>query len=66
MFYFVFDQIFMNYLILGRLYDLVSSGEGLAILDQGSSFGAGNLIDFGINSNTSAKGFLKCTYKVSE
>jgi hypothetical protein len=27
------------------------------------SFGGGNLQHFGINSNTSANGFLKCTYK---
>ena len=49
-----------------RFHELVCSGEGLAIIEQGTAFGAGNLIDFGINSNTSAKGFLKCTYRVSE
>ena len=34
--------------------------DGLAILDQGISFGGGQLLHYGINSNTSAIGFLKC------
>ena len=34
--------------------------DGLAILDQGISFGGGQLPHYGINSNTSAIGFLKC------
>ena len=37
---------------------------GIAILDQGSSFGGGALASFGINSNTSANGFIKCSYAV--
>ena len=48
-----------------RLHELISTGDGLAIVEQSQAFGAGCLINFGINSNTSAKGFLKCTYRVS-
>ena len=43
--------------------ELVTTGDGVAIIEQGMSFGGGNLQYFGINSNTSANGFLKCTYK---
>ena len=42
---------------------MVTSGEGIAILEQGLCFGGGDLQEYGINSNTSANGFLKCTYK---
>ena len=35
----------------------------MAIIDEGHGFGGGNLASYGINSNTSAKGFLKCTYR---
>ena len=35
----------------------------MAILDQGLSLGGGALQNFGINSNTSANGFIKCLYK---
>ena len=51
------------YHILFRLNDLVATGDGLAILDQGLSLGGGALQNFGINSNTSANGFIKCLYK---
>ena len=34
--------------------------DGIAILDQGISFGGGQLLHYGINSNTSAISFLKC------
>ena len=34
--------------------------DGLAILEAGLSFGGGNLCSYGINSNTSANGFVKC------
>ena len=30
------------------------------------SFGGGNLQNFGINSNTSANGFIKCLYRKKE
>lgn len=46
-----------------RLNDLVTTGDGIAILDQGLSFGGGALQNFGVNSNTSANGFIKCLYK---
>jgi len=35
----------------------------LAIIDEGLSFGGGALVNYGINSNTSAFGFLKCILK---
>ena len=38
-------------------------GDGLAIIDAGLNFGGGILGRYGINSNTSGGGFLKCTYK---
>jgi hypothetical protein len=41
----------------------VSSGDGIAIVEQGLSFGGGSLQYFGINSNTGANGFLKGFYK---
>lgn len=49
-----------------RLTELVNSGDGIAILEEGLSFGGGDLQYYGINSNTSANGFLKCTYKKRE
>lgn len=43
---------------------MVNNSEGgLAILEQGDYFGGGQLQDYGINSNTSANGFMKCTYR---
>jgi len=42
------------------------NGEGFAIIDAGISFGGGQLGNYGINSNTSGAGFLKCTYKKME
>ena len=39
------------------------SGKSIAILDAGSAFGGGSLGMYGINSNTKAHGFLKCTSK---
>lgn len=41
----------------------VMQGDGLAIIDAGINFGGGILGKYGINSNTSGGGFLKCTYK---
>ena len=62
---FNFFSTFLNltFLISCRLNELVSSGDGLAILEQGLAFGGGDLVNFGINSNTSARGFIKCCYK---
>jgi hypothetical protein len=45
------------------LNELVGSGEGLAILDQGLALGGGALQHYGVNSNTSANGFIRCLYK---
>ena len=42
---------------------MVSTGNGIAILEQGLALGGGALQNFGINSNTSANGFIKCLYK---
>ena len=52
-----------NALKTNRLAELVNSGDGIAIIEEGLSFGGGDLQHYGINSNTSANGFLKCTYK---
>lgn len=38
-------------------------GDSVAIIDDGISFGGGNLGMYGINSNTSASGFLKCLFR---
>ena len=50
-----------NAIKTNRYHKLVTSGDGLAILDQGLSFGGGDLQYFGINSNTSARGFVQWT-----
>lgn len=42
----------------GKLQELVNN-DGLAIIDKGTSFGGGQLCNYGINSNTSANGFVK-------
>ena len=51
---------------MSRLNELVAKGDGLAVIEQGLTLGGGNLINFGINSNTSANGFIKCLYKRRE
>ena len=38
----------------------------MAIVEAGINFGGGILGRYGINSNTSGGGFLKCTYKKSK
>lgn len=48
-----------------RLNELLQ-GDGLAILDSGLNFGGGLLSKYGINSNTSGGGFLKCTFKKNQ
>ena len=61
----------INGLKTGRLSDLIrskdtggsSNNSGLAIIDEGISFGGGQLQNYGINSNTSAGGFLKAITK---
>ena len=52
----------MNAVKTNRLTELLQ-GDGLAIIDAGINFGGGILGRYGINSNTSGGGFLKCTYK---
>jgi len=47
---------------LNRLSQLLD-GDGIAILESGLSFGGGCLQNFGLNSNTSSNGFIKCLYK---
>ena len=49
-----------------RLNELVGKGDSIAILEANMSFGQGGLHGFGINSNTSANGFIKCLYKRRE
>ena len=46
-----------------RLNELVNTGDSIAVLDSGMAFGGGTLQNHGINSNTSANGFIKCLYK---
>ena len=55
-----------NAIKTNRYHELVTTGDGLAILDQGLAFGGGDLQSFGIHSNTSARGFIKCCYKKKE
>jgi hypothetical protein len=45
-----------------RLHELVTTGEGIAIVEQGLSLGGGDLQHFGLNSNTSANGFMRGLY----
>lgn len=47
---------------LHRLQELLN-GDGIAVLESGLSLGGGCLQNFGLNSNTSANGFIKCLYK---
>lgn len=35
----------------------------MAVVESGLNFGGGLLSHYGINSNTSGGGFLKCTFK---
>lgn len=61
--------LFCNALKTNRLKNLVMEEGGVAVLEMGQSFGGGSLQFYGINSNTSANGFIKCafnkTFKVS-
>jgi hypothetical protein len=61
----------VNSLKTGRLNDLIrskdsgiGSNNGIAIISEDISFGGGQLGEYGINSNTSASGFLKCISRV--
>lgn len=52
----------INALKSNRFSELIQD-DGLAIIDQGTCFGGGALTQYGINSNTSANGFLKCIFR---
>lgn len=54
--------VLVNAVKTNRLNELLQ-GDGLAIIDSGLNFGGGILGRYGINSNTSGGGFLKCAYK---
>ena len=54
--------LLVNAVKTNRLIELLQ-GDGLAIIDAGINFGGGILGRYGINSNTSGGGFLKCAYK---
>jgi pyruvate/2-oxoglutarate dehydrogenase complex dihydrolipoamide dehydrogenase (E3) component len=54
--------ILVNAVKTNRLNELLQ-GDGVAIIDAGLNFGGGTLSHYGINSNTSGGGFLKCSYK---
>eukprot|EP00347_Sterkiella_histriomuscorum_P013633 403363974 len=54
--------ILVNAVKTNRLNEFMQ-GDGVAIIDSGLNFGGGLLSRYGINSNTSGGGFLKCTYK---
>lgn len=58
--------IFINAFKTNRFCELVTQGMGVAIVDAGTNFGGGRLGDYGINSNTSSKKFLECTYKTKK
>ena len=45
-----------------RLKNLLTQGNGIAILETGYTLGGGNLQHYIINSNTSADGFIQCLY----
>ncbi len=51
----------INALKTNRFPELIQN-DGIAILDTGTSFGGGNLCNYGINSNTSANGFVKSIF----
>ena len=49
-----------KFYLCSNRYGQLLQGDSIAIIDEGISFGGGNLSYYGINSNTSAAGFLKC------
>jgi hypothetical protein len=51
-----------SYMKTGKIHDLLM-GKGFAIVEASNSFGGGSLLDYGIRSNTSAKGFIKIICK---
>jgi hypothetical protein len=51
-----------SYIKSGKINDLMM-GKGFAIVEASTSFGGGALLDYGIRSNTSAKGFIKLICK---
>lgn len=63
---YLFFKLNLDIIFPIRLHELVATGDGLAIIEQGMTLGGGELQHFGVNSNTSARGFLKCAYKKRE
>ncbi len=57
--------ILANAIKSGRMSELLQ-GDGIAIVEAGSTFGGGVLGTYGINSNTSGVGFLTSMYKKSK
>jgi len=63
----------INALKTNRIHELVRSKDtgfgnnnGLAVISDDICIGGGNLGFYGINSNTSAAGFLKCLYALQK
>lgn len=60
----------VNSIKTGRLNDLMRCKDqlsnGIAIVSEEISFGSGVLGDYGINSNTSSSGFLKCITRLGQ
>jgi hypothetical protein len=54
--------LLVNAMKTNRLNELIQ-GDGIAVIDAGLNFGGGILGRYGINSNTSGGGFLKCMFK---
>lgn len=54
--------VLTSYIKSGKINDILM-GKGIAIVEPTTSFGGGSLLDYGIRSNTSAKGFLKIICK---
>lgn len=54
--------VMVNYVKTEKIADLLA-GKGFAIVEASSSFGGGALTEYGIRSNTSAKGFIKIITK---
>ena len=55
-----------NYIKSGKINELISDKDNkssIAIIERSSSFGGGALLDYGIRSNTSAKGFIRVIEK---
>ena len=54
--------VMTNYMKTGKINDLLM-GKGFAIVEASVNFGGGELCNYGIRSNTSARGFIKLITK---